>query len=326
MPTLPFKLNQDRRHRIPKQKHKVTNWRAYDAGLRQRGSLTVWFTEEAVQAWRAEPRTTRGGQPWYSPLAILTALTLRAVFRLPFRQTEGLIGSVIGLLGLDLAVPDHTTPCRRAETLEVPRPRPRGDGEPMHLLVDSTGLKLCGAGEWLTEKHGTKTRRSWKTLHLGMDADTGQIVAATLTNHAVDDASQAGPLLDQLDDQIAWFTGDGACDQEGVYASVAERHPEAAVIVPPRSTAVLSDTAETTPTQRDRHLQRIAEKGRMGWQRASGYNIRARIEATIGRFKGAIGDGLRSRTDERRATEVNVAVRALNRMLELGRPEYVRIA
>ena len=215
MPSVPFKLNQDRRHHIPKQKRKVMNWREYDAGLRQRGSLTVWFTEEAIQAWRAEPRTTRGGQPWYSPLAILTALTLRAVFRLPFRQTEGLIGSVLHLLGLDLAVPDHTTLCRRAGTLEVPRPWPRGDGEPVHLLVDSTGLKLRGAGEWLTEKHGTKTRRSWKTLHLGMDADTGQIVAATLTNHAVDDASQVGPLLDQPDDQIASFTGDGAYDQQG---------------------------------------------------------------------------------------------------------------
>src|ERR671916_183909 len=326
MPTLPFNLNQDRRHHIPKQKRKVMNWREYDAGLRQRGSLTVWFTEEAIQAWRAEPRTTRGGQPWYSPSAILTALTLRAVFRLPLRQTEGLIGSFIGLLGLDLAVPDHTTLCRRAETLEVPRPWPRGGGEPVHLLVDSTGLKLRGAGEWLTEKHGTKTRRSWKTLHLGMDADTGQIVAATLTNHAVDDASQVGPLLDQLDDRIASFTGDGAYDQEGVYASVAGRHPEAAVIVPPRSTAVLSDTAETTPTQRDRHLQLIAEKGRMGRRRVPGHNIRARIEATMARLNGVIGDGLRSRTDQRRATELNVAARALNRMLELGRPESVRIA
>ena len=113
MPILPFKLNQDRRHHIPKQKHKVMNWRAYDASLRQRGSLTVWFTDEAIEGWRAAPRTTPGGQPWYSPLAILTALSLRAVFRLALRQTEGLIGSVIGLLGLDLAVPDHTTLCRR---------------------------------------------------------------------------------------------------------------------------------------------------------------------------------------------------------------------
>ena len=160
MPTLPFKLNQDRRRHIPEQKRKVTNWREYDESLRRRGSLTVWFSDEAVEAWEAERRTSRGGQPEYSDLAILTALTLRAVFRLALRQTEGLIGSILRLLGLELAVPDHTTLSRRAETLEVPRPKPRGDGAgrdtgPMHLLVDSTGLKLYGAGEWLVEKHGT---------------------------------------------------------------------------------------------------------------------------------------------------------------------------
>src|SRR4051812_31170247 len=128
MPIVPFKLNQNCRRHIPRQQRKVTNWPAYDASLRQRGSLTVWFSDEAVEAWEAERRTSRGGQPEYSDLAILTALTLRAVFRLAFRQTEGLIGSIIGLLGLDLAVPDHTTLCRRAETLEVPRPKPRGAG------------------------------------------------------------------------------------------------------------------------------------------------------------------------------------------------------
>src|SRR5919199_2667061 len=285
MPGVPFKLNQDRRHHIPRQKGKVTNWREYDAGLRRRGSLTVWFTDEAVQAWQAEPRTTRGGQPDYSTLAILTALPLRPVFRLPFRQTEGLIGSIIGLLGLDLAVPDHTTLCRRAATLEVPRPRPRSDGEPVHLLVDSTGLKLCGAGEWLIEKHGTRTRRSWKKLHLGLDADTGRIVAAVLTDKNADDGAQVGPLLDQVDGPVASFTGDGAYDQEGVYGGVAARHPEAAVIVPPRSSAVPSETAETAPTQRDQHLQSIAERGRMGWQNTSGYNWRDLVEADVSRWK-----------------------------------------
>src|SRR3954471_9619766 len=227
MPIVPFKLNQHRRHHIPRQQRKVTNWPAYDASLRQRGSLTVWFTDEAIAAWKAKPRTTRGGQPWYSELAILTALTLRAVFRLAYRQTEGLIGSLMRLLGLDLPVPDHTTLCRRAETLEVPRPKPRGDGAgggpggdtgPMHLLVDSTGLKLYGAGEWLIEKHGTKRRRSWKKLHLGRDAETGRIGAATLTDRDEDDASQVGPLLDQVADPVASFTADGAYDQESVYA------------------------------------------------------------------------------------------------------------
>src|SRR3954449_9656176 len=333
MPALPFKLNQDRRHHIPGQKRKVTNWRDYDESLRRRGSVTVWFSDEAVEAWEAERRTSRGGQPAYSDLAILTALTFKAVFRLAYRQTEGLIGSVIGLLGLDLAGPDHSTLCRRAATLEGPRPKPRGagagdgdDAEPLHLLVDSTGLKLIGAGEWLIEKHGTKRRRSWRKMHLGVDARTGRIVAATLTDRDEDDASQVGPLLDQVADPVASVTADGAYDQEGVYADVAERHPEAEVVVPPRSTAVPSESAETAPTQRDRHLQLIAEKGRMGWQKASGYNARARAEAAISRYKRVIGDGLHARTDRRRATEVNVGVHVLNRMLELGRPESVRIA
>src|SRR3954471_21983318 len=337
MPALPVKLNQDRRRHIPEQKRRVTNWREYDESLRRRGSLTVWFSDEAVKAWEAERRTSRGGQPAYSDLAILTALTFKVVFRLAYRQTEGLIGSVIGRLGLDLAVPDHSTLCRRAETLEGPRPKPRGAGagdgddagggaEPLHLLVDSTGLKLYGAGEWLVEKHGTMRRRSWKKLHLGVDAETGRIVAATLTDRDEDDAAQVGPLLDQVADPVASVTADGAYDQEGVYADVAERHPEAEVVVPPRSSAVPSESAETAPTQRDRHLQLIAEKGRMGWQKASGYNARARAEAAISRYKRVIGDGLHARTDRRRVTEVNVGVHALNRMLELGRPESVRIA
>ena len=132
------------------------------------------------------------------PAAILTALTLKAVFRLALRQTEGLIDSIIGLLGLALAVPHHSTLSRRAQTLEVPRPRSDSgiDGKPAHLLVDSTGLKLCGAGEWLIGKHGTKTRRSWRKLHIGVDADTGEFVAAALTTNDGDDASQVGPLLE----------------------------------------------------------------------------------------------------------------------------------
>lgn len=172
----PASSSADRRHHIPKQRCRATNSAACDAALRQRGSLTVRFTEEAIAAWKAEARTTRGGQPRYSDLAIATALTLRSVFCLALRQTEGLIGSVIALLGLDLAVPDHTTLSRRTETREVPRSRPTRSAEPLRLLVESTGLKLCGAGEWLLEKHATKIRRAWRTLHIGTDANTGHIV------------------------------------------------------------------------------------------------------------------------------------------------------
>jgi hypothetical protein len=220
---VPLKLNQDRRHHIPTQKHRVTNWPAYDAALRQRGSLTVWFSDAAIAAWRAEPRPTRGGQACYSALAITTVLTIRAVFRLALRQTAGLIGSLIHLLGLELPVPDHSTLSRRAKTLEIPRSQP--GTEPIHLLVDSTGVKLGGASEWLTGKHGTRRRRSWRKLHLGVDADTGQIMAAALTSPEADDAAQVGPLRAQISGTVAAVTGEGADEQEGVYDAVARAIP-----------------------------------------------------------------------------------------------------
>src|SRR3954462_6736821 len=280
-PAVPFKARAAYRRHIPKQQHRVTNWAAYDAALCARGSLTIWFTPEAIEARRAEPRPGRGGQPRYSSLAITTALTLRAVFRLALRQTEGLIGSVLQLLGLDLPVPDHSILSRRAETLEVPRPR--AGSAPLHLLVDGTGLKLCSPGEWLVEKHGTKRRRAWRVLHLATDADTGRIVASVLTDKDADDGSQVGPLLDQIEGAVVSVTGDGAYDRDDVYAEVAARHPTAAVVVPPRANAVPSEAAEGAPTQRNRHLRCIAERGRMAWQKALGYGWRSLVEADISR-------------------------------------------
>jgi hypothetical protein len=195
---------------------------------------------------------------------------------------------------------------------------------PLHLLVDSTGLKLGGAGEWPDEKHGTSRRRSWRKLRIGIDAGTGEIVAIELTEKDVDDAARTDAPLDQISDPVASFTADGAYDQDRVYAAVAERHPDAAVIVPPRSTAALSASATTAPTRRDRHIQETAMHGRMGWQKSSGYNIRAKVEAAIGRYKRVIGDALQSRTDETEATEVAIAARVLNQMVGFGRPDYVR--
>jgi hypothetical protein len=320
---MPHKYNADRRHHIPRACYKVTNWSAYEAGLRQRGSLTIWFSEEAVAAWQAAPRTTPGGQARYSDLAIETSLILRAVFHQPLRQTEGLVGSLLELMGLDLPVPDHSTLSRRSRTLAV---APQAASGPVHLLVDSTGVKLSGPGEWLVEKHGTQRRRAWRKLHLGVDAKTGTIVASTLTSKEVDDAAELGPLLDQIDEPLAAVIADGAYDQDRVYDAVAEHSAEAAVVVPPRATAVLSPSAETDPTQRDRHIQVIAEQGRMGWQRTSGYNARAGAEGTMSRYKRIIGDTLRSHSRPAQETETRIAVSILNRMLDLGRPESVRAA
>src|SRR4051794_1212107 len=322
---MPHKYNADRRHHIPRPKRRVTNWAAYNEALRQRGSLTVWFTDEAIAAWKAMPRTTPGGQPHYSDLAITTALTLRTMFHLALRQTEGLIGSVLQLLSLDLLVPDFSTLSRRAQSLELPA-QPHSTGGPIHRLVDSSGLKLGGPGEWLVEKHGTRKRRSWRKLHIGFDAVTGRIVASILTDRDVDDASQVGPLLDQIADPVELFLGDGGYDRTGVHATLDERHPDATVVVPPRADAVLSATAGTEPTQRDGHIQAIASKGRMAWQRDSGYHQRAGVEGQFARWKQVIGDGLRFHSDEARATEVAIAAQVLNRMLDLRCPNSVRVA
>src|ERR687897_988138 len=267
---MPHKYNAERRHRIPKARYKVTNWRDYEAGLRKRGSLTIWFSDDAVEAWRAAPRTTPGGQlgPRNRDIADPQDSVSPAA-----AADRG--GSLLELIGLDLPVPDHSTLSRRARTLAV---APQAASGPVHLLVDSTGVKLSGPGEWLVEKHGTKRRRAWRKLHLAVDAKTGTIVASTLTSKEVDDAAELGPLLDQIDEPLTAIVADGAYDQDRVYDDVAEHSPEAAVVVPPRSTAVLSVSAETNPTQRDRHIQAIAEQGRMSWQRTSGYNARAGAE------------------------------------------------
>jgi hypothetical protein len=276
--------------------------------------LTIWFTAEAAERWRAETRTTPDGQRIYSDLAITTALTLRAVFRLPLRQTEGLVGSIVQLLGVELAVPDYSTLSRRAKTVGLPAV-PASSGRAVELLMDSTGVKLCGPGEWLVEKHGAQRRRAWKKLHIGLDAASGRVVAATLTDHDVDDGSQVGALLDQVEKPLACFIADGAYAQTGVTAAVAGHTPDAAVVVPPRFTAVPSANVETTPTQRDQHLQHIAEHGRMAWQKSSRYTVRTLVEAFFSRWKRVIGDGLRFRTEDRRNTEIAIAVRILNHML-----------
>jgi hypothetical protein len=229
---VPFKFHSKGRRHIPRQKHRVMNWRDYDAALRSRGSLTIWFTEEAREGWKAQPRMTRGGQPLYSNLAIETALTLRAVFRLALRQSEGLISSIIRLLGVDLAVPDHSTLSRRACGLPVQTHRRTETGD-LHLIVDSTGLKLRGAGEWLFEKHGAAKRRAWRKLHIGIDADSGEIVAFDLTDKDVDDASHVEPLLDQLAEAPASFTADGAYDRSAALDAVLAGNPDAKFIVPP---------------------------------------------------------------------------------------------
>src|ERR1035441_10464536 len=229
----------------------VKNWAEYDAGLRRRGSLTLWITAEVLDGWQAARRTTPGGQPSYSELAIETGMMLGLAFHLALRQTEGLMASIFGLLDVPLSAPDHSTLSRRARKMKsISNGCILPDG-PIHLLIDSTGLKMFGAGEWLQEKHGAKARRTWKKLHLAVDADTGMIMASTLTGNDVGDPSQVAPLLDQIEATVASVTADGAYDGMPTYDVVAAHGEDIRVIIPPHVTAVLSDKPGHNPSQRD---------------------------------------------------------------------------
>jgi hypothetical protein len=273
-------------------------------------------TEEAVAAWHAPATGERGGQPTYSAIAIETCLALRLVFHQPLRQTEGLMRSIAGLLKVDIAIPDHTTPSRRGGGLTI-LPKCVDRAEPLHLLVDSTGLKIYGEGEWLDQKHAIRSRRRWRKLHLGMDAVTHEIVAVELTPDDVGDVSEIPDLLDQIDADVASLTADGAYDGEAVYDAVAARHPGAAIIIPPRATAVPS---QTTATQRDQHIAKIAKHGRTGWQCRSGYNRRSLVETGMYRYKIIVGRRLHVRILPNQRTESKIGCNVLNRMTGLGMP------
>jgi hypothetical protein len=194
--------------------------------------------------------------------------------------------------------------------------------EPLHVLVDSTGVKIYGEGEWLDQKHGVRLSRRWRKLHLAVDADTHEIVAIELTMDDVGDVSMIPDLLDQIEGPVGSMIGDGAYDGQVVYDAVTQRHPDAAVIIPPRSTAVPSDTSTS---QRDQHLQAIAEHGRSNWQRSSGYGRRSLVETAMYRYKTIIGRRLRARTLPNQRTEAKIACNVLNRMTHLGMPLSVRI-
>jgi len=325
---MPYKANDARRHKIPRARYKVANWPEYDRALQKRGSLTVWVTPEALAAWQP-PRTGQRGRPRdYSDVAIETGHLLRLTFGQPWRQTEGLLRSLTVLLGIDIGVPDHTTFSRRSPGLALAASLAHVQASgPVHVVIDATGLKVYGAGEWLVAKHGERGTRTWRKLHLAVDPSTGGILASELTGNEEGDATQVGPLLGQIPGPLASVTADGAYDGDPVYRAVAERQPDppVAVIIPPRSTAVPSSTAGTTPSQRDRHIQVIGDKGRMGWQKAVGYGRRSHAETMMFRFKAIIGSSLRARTLPAQKTETKAACSVLNRMTRLGMPASQRV-
>ena len=306
----------------------MTNWAEYNEALRRRGDLTIWFEDGVADLWSAPRRRTRGGQARYSNLAIEICLSPRLVFGLPLRQTQGFVRSIVRLTGASIAAPCFSTLSRRGVGLKTGvRKRPPAD-EPVHLVVDSTGLKIFGGGEWLEEKHKIKRkRRCWHKLHLGLDLLSGEIVCADLTEESIGDTTALADLLAQIAAPVARFVADGAYDGAPVSDLVEARFgDQVEVIIPPPKNAVPSTDAARNPTSRDRHIEAIATQGRMGWQKSSGYSQRSRIEAQMSRRKAVIGPKLKARTFANQRTEAAIGVGILNRMTRLGRAEFERVA
>ena len=325
---MPHKFNAARRHKFDTAQYRVINWAEYNESLRQRGDLTIWVNEEAQSVWSAPRRTSRGGQRRYSDLAIETCLTLRTTYRLALRQTQGFMGSIGTLMGLDIRVPDFSTLSRRANGLSIAQVMRQAGSVAVHLVVDSTGLKIFGEGEWLAQKHKIKgIRRRWRKLHLGLDLHSDAIVCADLTDDDAGDSTALPGLLDQLNAPVTGFLADGAYDGASTRDLLRERYGETLdVVIPPPKNAVIRPQSARDPTVRDRHIAQIRSNGRMAWQVATGYNQRSRIETQIGRWKGVIGPKLKSRSFSRQITEIQVGQKVLNTMTALGRPVFERVA
>ena len=308
--------------------YRVKNWSSYNRALVARGSLTVWLDDSLWKRWYAQGPCQRGAQSVYSDRTIEWMLAMRALLRLPLRQTQGFIQSLLGLMRLALAVPDYSTLSRRQGQLAVVLPKKRPH-EPMHLVVDSTGLKVYGEGEWKARQHGWTKRRTWRKLHVGVNEATGEVVAQTLTSHSSDDASQVAPLLTQVDEAVGVVGGDGAYDKQKVFDALAT--PPSGCPIRPlialRKDAKIQQhgNCKAPALARDEILRAIRRKGRKAWKQESGYHRRSLAETHIYRYKQLIGDKLKARSFANQQVESRLGCAVLNRMIHLGKPESYRV-
>ena len=306
-------------HPTYKTKYRVANWEAYNQALVRRGDVTLWLSSEAITAWTPRRSGRRGGQRRYSDLAIETALTLRLLSHLPLRQAEGFLHALFGMMRLDLSAPDYTTLSRRSQHLRRRLRSPVPPGEGLHLVLDSTGLSLVGAGEWATAKHGGRGRRGWRKLHLGVD-QSGAILVHTLTEATGDDATTALDLLIAVEGPLVRITADAAYDTVAVYETATARG--ATVVIPPARTATVSGHGPRSPA-RDRTITLVKQLGRRRWKKTSGYHRQSRVENTFFRYTSIIGDGLRARSPAGQGSEVVLGCVILNRMTALGQTRVI---
>lgn len=311
-----------------KATYRVRNWAAYNDSLMQRGSITVWLSQDVIDGWKPRPkgRRQRGGQVEYSDRAIECVLTLKAVFRLPYRQTEGLGQSIMAVLGVRVKVPDYTTLCKRSADLPVELSASQVQ-RAKHIVVDSTGLKVYGEGEWKVRQHGYSKHRTWRKLHLSVDEATQSLEAVVLTAAGVDDAEAGGELLEQTPGYIEQVSGDGTYDKRKFYDACGERAVQRLIVPPQRNAHIWQHgNSSKPPLPRDQNVRRIRRVGRQRWKQETGYHRRSLAETAVFRFKTIFGNTLSARTLPRQITEARIKGAALNRMTQLGLPDSYQVA
>jgi len=312
------------KHKKTKARYRLRNWREYNRALVQRGSLTLWFSAEVLAVWQNSERTGRRGHPRiYSDTAIETMATLQEIYHLGVRQTEGLMESIGALLHLEVAIPDYSTLSRRRARLEVVLPRTRSQ-EALHVVVDSTGVKVFGEGEWKVRQHGYPYRRTWRKVHVGVDEANGELVAAVVTTNNYSDSQLLPDLLAQVEEEIKQVSGDGAYDRRNCYEAIGARQAQATI--PPQHNAKIWQHGNTKAERlaRDQNLRRIRQIGRAAWKRESGYQRRSLAETTMFRFKTIFSERVTARGFAGQAAQVLVRCAALNRMTQLGKPDSYR--
>ena len=310
-----------------KTKYRIKNWAKYNQALKQRGSLELWLTDDIIEKWPAEPSGLPGNQPVYADFAIQIVVQFGKVFHQKLRQTEGLLEDIFKLMGIKLSVPDYSTVSRRASRLNVVLCKKTAKaGEKKIVVIDSSGLKVYGEGEWKVKMHGRSKHRTWRKVHLGIGPD-GEIQAAKLTLNNVADCQVAADLLNQIESDIDTLAGDGGYDKEEVYRACREKEIRQ-ILIPPQKNAKIKQHGKLKcePHKRDENLRQIRKIGRKRWKEKSGYHVRSLVETTMFRLKTILGGKLNARKLENQATEFLISCDILNRMSALGMPDSYAVA
>jgi len=310
----------------PKTLYRVKNWSEYDKALVQRGSITFWMTEDFKKTWKYAGEKQRGSQFEYTDQAILVMLTVKEVFHLTNCGVEGFVRSLFQMLKVNLPVPDHSTLSKRGKNLKVKLPKKTNQS--LNIVMDSTGLKIYGEGEWKVRMHGVSKRRTWRKLHVGANPEGGEIQAVLLTENNVSDDQAVEKLLDQIEQTIIDFAADGAYDKRKVYDSLNAHSPDVNILIPPRKNARIwkHGNTKTERLKRDENLRAIRKDGRKEWKKNSGYHVRSLAETTMFRLKTIFGDDLSARLLETQTTQALIRCAALNKMTHLGMPQSCKVA